>query len=127
MVFQDWRELKAQRPYENGIWDKKKLFEFLVQSCTRTFREQIDEYFAGYRKDEKLAGLLLDFLLDDDYDGSDSQMAAARYLRLMDREVLKKHKDKLCLVQKNEVVWKRPFAEEDSPEWLSKIEGKANE
>lgn len=127
MVFQNWGELEAQRPYENGIWDKTKLFEFLVQSCTRTFREQIDEYFAGYREDEKLAELLLDFLLDDDYDGSDSQMAAVRYLRLMDREVLKKHKEKLRLAQKNEVLWKRPFAEGDSLEWLSINRGKKNE
>lgn len=78
MVFQNWGELEAQRPYENGIWDKTKLFEFLVQSCTRTFREQIDEYFAGYREDEK-------------------------------------------------VLWKRPFAEGDSLEWLSINRGKKNE
>lgn len=67
--------------------------------------------------DEELAELLFSFLLDDDYEGSDSQTGAAFYIAKLNREVLKKKKDKLLLVQKNEVHWKRPFRTNEYLKW----------
>ena len=119
MYFADWDALKAHCPVSGGPWDKEILYEYLVYCCNIKFSEHLDCFFDHYRKDEALAGLLFDFLLDDYYDGSDSQMGAAHQISRMDREVLRKYKDRLLEAQKNEVLWKRPFFREDSDlEWL---------
>ena len=78
----------------------------------------IDTFMEKYQNDEVLAGLLFDFLLDDYYDGSDSQMGAAKYIARLDREVLKKNRELLLKVQQNEIEWRRPFHNEEYLEWL---------
>lgn len=117
MHFRDWEELSKFCPVENGVWNKEYLYEYLVQSCGK-FSKYIDEFMEKYLKDEALAELLFDFLLDDYYDGSDSQMRAARYIARMDKELLKKKRELLLKAQKNEVKWKRPFQDEEYLEWL---------
>lgn len=117
MYFKDWDELSRHCPVENGTWDKEKLYEYLVQSCYHLFG-YIDTFMEKYQNDEVLAGLLFDFLLDDYYDGSDSQMGAAKYIARLDREVLKKNRELLLKVQQNEIEWRRPFHNEEYLEWL---------
>lgn len=73
-MFSHWEELEKLSPVQNGRWDKDRLYEYLVQSCCMTFQEELNRFFHQYEQDRQLAGLLLDFLLDEDYDGSDSQM-----------------------------------------------------
>ena len=73
---------------------------------------------AKYQNDESLADLLFDFLLNDDYDGSDCQIGAAIYIARMDRDLLQRKKDLLLQAQKNEVHWKWPFRENESLDWL---------
>ena len=119
MYFRDWNALRSLRPRENGAWDKEILEEYLIQCCDRRFTAFIDTFLAEYQGDEALAELLLDFLLNDDYDGSDSQMGAARYIIAgMDRAVLKRKKDLLIQAQKSEVFWKRPFQNDEYLAWL---------
>lgn len=118
MYFKNQEELKALSPIEKGIWNKDILQEYLIMSCHRDFKDFVDAFMDRYRKDTALADLLFEFLLNDDYDGSDSQMGAARYLAKMDREVLRSRKDLLLQAQQNEVYWKRPFRDETYLEWL---------
>lgn len=118
MYFRNFDEFKAMQPVKNGIWNKEILKEYLIQSCNRNFKEFIDEFMADYQKDEMLADLLFEFLLNDDYDGSDSQMGAARYIGKMDKALLRSKKDLLIQAQKNEVHWKRPFPHGERLEWL---------
>lgn len=118
MYFRDWEELKKLCPMDNGKWNKEILYEYLVQSCNQELKSQIDNFFLEYQHDEKLAELLFDFLLNDEFDGSDSQMGAAYYIAKMDKELLKKKKELLLQAQNNEVEWKRPFHNDDHLEWL---------
>ena len=118
MYFRDWEELSRLCPIENGIWNKEILYEYLVQSCFLHLTEFIDEFMEKYQKDEALAELLFDFLLDDNYDGSDSQIGAAKYIARLDREILIKNKELLLKAQDNEVEWKRPFHNEGYLEWI---------
>lgn len=118
MYFRNWEELEKLSPVDNGKWNKEILYEYLVWSCNRNFREPIDSFFLKYQQDEKLAELLFDFLLNDEFDGSDSQIGAARYIARLDKELLKKKKGLLLLAQKNEVKWKRPFHNKEYLEWL---------
>ena len=118
MRFNSWDELKKETPFCHGEWDKDKLKEYLIQSCSTDFNLKIRLYFAQFREDENLADLLFSFLLDDDYDGSDSQMGAARVISGMDRRLLRKKKDLLLRAQENEVFWKRPFLHDEHLEWL---------
>ena len=117
MYFKDWDELSKHCPVKNGTWDKEKLYEYLVQSCYH-LSDYIDTFMEKYQNDEVLAGLLFDFLLDDYYDGSDSQMGAAKYIARLDREVLKKNRELLLKAQQNEIEWKRPFHNVEYLEWL---------
>lgn len=118
MLFASWAELEAVPPIVDGVWDKERLYEYLVQSCCTTFKRELDRFFHQYEGDKALAGLLLDFLLDEDYNGSDSQMGAAYYLFRMDRNVLWAEKERLLLAQASEVEWKRPFPGVDRLPWL---------
>lgn len=111
MYFKNWEELKVLHPIEKGIWNKEILYEYLVWSCHRDFRKSIDKFFIEYQQDEKLAEMLFDFLLNDEFDGSDAQMGAAYYVARLDKELLQKKKELLLQAQKNEVEWKRPFKE----------------
>jgi len=118
MYFASVDELKKYEPYINDIWDKEKMYEFLVCYCNIRFEKYIFEYFQDYLEDENLADMLFSFLLDDNYEGSDSQMGAASVISIMDKKVLKKKKDKLLAAQKNEVDARRPFPFDDKLEWL---------
>lgn len=114
MYFSSWEELQKLAPVQDGVWDKDRLAEYLVQSCNISYEKQIDAFFSQYEDDAALADLLFDILLDDDYDGSDSQMGAAHYISKLNRETLKEKKGRLAEAQANEVDWKRPFHDEDS-------------
>lgn len=118
MYFSSPEELEQIVPVCNGIWNKGYLYEYLVWRCNIRFREHIDRFFAGYLTDENLADLLFSFLLDDEYDGSDSQMGAARLLAKMDKQLLQSKKELLQKAQSNEVYWKRPFPNEKDLDWL---------
>ncbi len=118
MYFRTWDELSKFCPIENGIWNKEFLYEYLVQSCCIRLSDFIDQFMENYQNDETLAKLLFEFLLDDQYDGSDSQMGAAKYIARLDRGLLKKNRELLLKVQENEVEWKRPFHDEEYLEWL---------
>ncbi len=117
MYFSSWEELEARTPFQDGAWDMEKLCEYLIQSCSIRFEQQLDSFFANHRSDGTLAGLMLDILISEDYDGSDAQIGAARYLRQMDEAVLQSKREKLQLAQKNGVYWKRPF-QDNPPAWL---------
>lgn len=108
MYYATWAELQNVCPIVDGVWDKERLYEYLVAICHK-FSEQVEAFFMDYRADEALAELLFSFLFDEDYDGSDSQMGAAYVLQKMDRQLLRKKKDLLLKAQANEVEWKRPF------------------
>ena len=72
------------------------------------------DFFKSHYDDKELARILLqDFLLDDGYDDSDSQLGAAVILRRMDKSALAANKELVLLAQQNEVYWKRPLAEDD--------------
>ena len=117
MYYKTWEEWQKACPIIDGIWDKERLYEYLVAIC-HEFSKQIETFFMEYRNDEDLADLLFSFLFDDDYDGSDSQIGAARVLQTMDRQLLKKRKDLLLKAQEKEVAWKRPFPHDKNLEWL---------
>ncbi len=119
MYFTSPEELKSIIPFRDGIWNREYLYEYLVWSCNAEFSQHIDEYFEGYTDNAELADLLFSFLLDDAYDGSDSQMGAAYYIARMERELLKSKKTLLLQAQENEVHWKRPFQSEEYLEWLN--------
>lgn len=118
MYFKDWEELRKLSPIENKTWNKEILYEYLVWSCHRDFAKPINDFFTKYQNDEELAELLFEFLLNTDYDGSDCQMGAARYISKLDKELLRKKKNLLLLAQKNDIVWKRPFHDDKYLEWL---------
>ena len=118
MYFKSIEDLKAIEPVIYGTWNKEYLYEYLVWSCNNRFREYIDAFFANYEDDEKLVDLLFEILLDDYYDGSDSQMGAARYIRKMSRNLLRCKKDLLLKAQGNDVTWKRPFPNDEDLTWL---------
>lgn len=118
MRFNSWDELKKEAPFCNGEWDKDKLKEYLIQSCNKNFELQIELYFAQFRKDGNLANLLFEFLLNEDYDGSDCQIGAAYFIRKLDRSVLKERKELVLKAQENEVFWRRPFQTDDYLKWI---------
>ena len=118
MYFQNWEELKKHCPVQNGFWQKDLLKEYLIQSCNRRFTIQIDTFMARHREDEALAQLLFHFLLNEDYDGSDCQIGAARYIARLDRGLLQKNKVLLLQAQQNNIRWKRPFPNDETLEWL---------
>lgn len=118
MYITSFEELSPIAPFQNGNWDKDHLYEYLVHSCNKHLRHDIDAYFTQFCSDRNLAELLFSFLLDDDYDGSDSQMGAAYYLGRMEHEVLRSCKELLLKAQQNEVFWKRPFPNDEHLQWL---------
>ncbi len=118
MKFNSWDELEKEAPFRDGKWDKCKLKEYLVQSCSRAFGTQLEAYFARFRTDGALADLLFDFLLDDYYEGSDCQMGAAYYIGKLDKTLLRERRESLLKAQANEVRWRRPFQTDDYLEWL---------
>lgn len=118
MRFSSWNELQKLTPVQNGVWNKDRLYEYLVQSCAVSYEKQMSEFFSMYEDDGALADLLFDILLDDDYDGSDCQMGAAHYIARLNRDVLRRKKSRLLEAQANEVYWKRPFQNDDYLKWL---------
>lgn len=109
MYFSSPEELKNIIPICDGVWNKDFLYEYLVWSCNIRFVAYIDRFFSDYLNDENLADMLFSFLLDDYYDGSDSQMGAARLISKLDRQLLEAKKELLLKAQENEVYRKRPF------------------
>lgn len=69
-----WEELERNCPLRDRTWDKALLYEYLVWSCYRDVEEQLHSFFEKHKRDERLADLLFEFLLDEDYDGSESQI-----------------------------------------------------
>lgn len=118
MYITSFEQLAPLAPFQNGHWNQEHLYQYLVYSCNKNLSSKIDAYFAPFCSDRALAELLFSFLLDDDYDGSDSQMGAAYYLRRMDREVLRSCEALLRKAQENEVFWKRPFPNDEHLQWL---------
>ncbi len=120
MYFSSPEELKEIIPICNGVWNKDYLYEYLVWSCNTRFEEYINRFFSDYLNNENLADMLFSFLLDDCYDGSDSQMGAARLIQKLDRQLLRAKKELLLKAQENEVYWKRPFPlGTENLDWLS--------
>ncbi len=125
MGYEDYRtqkakELKQNIPYSNGEWNHKYLYEYLVEVNYNDLCYIPFDFFKPHFDDKELARILLqDFLLDDSYDGSESQLGAAVILRMMDRSALIANKDLVLLAQQNEVYWKRPLAEADDRSWLT--------
>lgn len=114
------KELKQNIPYSNGEWNQKYLYEYLVQVNYDGLDYIVLDFFKTHYDDKELARILLqDFLLDDTYDGSDSQIGAVFILRQMDKSALAANKELVLLAQQNEVYWKRPLAEDDDLSWLS--------
>lgn len=118
MYCENWEVPERDCPLKDGKWDKEALYEYLVWSCSKKFRQPLDDFFSRYQGDRELAGLLFDFLLDDEYDGSDCQMGAAYYIAKLDREILKDKKELLLRAQENTVLWKKPFTDKSYLEWL---------
>lgn len=101
--------LKENPPFNDGEWDKEKLYQYLVYSCCSDTKDYLNKYFAEYTHDENLLKLLFDFLLDDDYDGSDSQMSSAYYIAKMDKALLEKYSGLLEEAGKNPVSARNPL------------------
>lgn len=118
MYFSAPEELNKIIPICDGVWNKDYLCEYLIWSCNIKFEAYVNSFFNSYLSDENLADILFSFLLDDYYDGSDSQMGAAHLISKMDRQVLKAKKELLLKAQGNEVYWKRPFPNAEKLEWL---------
>lgn len=118
MYFYSPEELKRIIPICDGIWNEEYLYEYLVWRGNIKFTEYIDSFFDDYLNDENLADMLFSFLLNDNYDGSDSQMGAARIISKMDRQLLQAKKNLLLQAQGNEVYWKRPFPDAKDLDWL---------
>lgn len=118
MFFSSPEELKGIIPICNGIWNKDYLYEYLVWNSNIRFQEYINCFFDNYLNDENLADMLFSFLLNDDYDGSDCQIGAARLISKMDRQLLQTKKELLFKAQSNEVYWKRPFPNAKNLDWL---------
>ncbi|MDE6677418.1 MAG: hypothetical protein K2K02_00095, partial [Ruminococcus sp.] len=81
----------------------------LVYSCCISTSEYIKEYFSKYTNDENLLKMLFDFLLDEDYDGSDCQISSAYYISRMDKTLLEKYSDLLSEAGKNPVDARNPL------------------
>lgn len=114
------KEIRQNVPYCCGEWNHKFLYEYLVEVNCAPLDYYVLNYFKSYSDDKELARILLqDFLLNDYYDESDSQLGAAVILRMMDRSALIANKELVILAQQNEVFWKKPFAEDDDLSWLS--------
>ncbi len=114
------KEIRQNVPYCCGEWNHKYLYEYLVEVNYAPLDYYILNYFKSYSDDKELAHILLqDCLLNDYYDGSDSQMGAAVILRRMDRSALIANKELVLLAQQNEVFWKKPCAEDDDLSWLN--------
>ncbi len=114
------KELKQNIPYSNGEWNQKYLYEYLVQVNYDGLDYIVLDFFKTHYDDKELACILLqDFLLDDTYEGSESQIGAAFILRQMDKSALAANKELVLLAQQNEVYWKRPIPEDDDLSWLS--------
>lgn len=96
MYYQNWSELKKFNPVKDGKWDQELLYEYLVSSCYKNFRQPLNDFFSSYQNDEALAELLFDFLLNEEYDGSESQIGAAFYLSKFDKTILKRKKICYC-------------------------------
>ncbi len=114
MNYEEWlkehsKYLKENPPFNNNKWNKEMLYEYLVYSCCIDTSEFIDEYFKKYTHDENLLKLLFDFLLDDDYDGSDCQISSAYYIARMDKALLEKYSDLLSETGKNPVDARNPL------------------
>lgn len=113
------RELAENIPYLNGEWSIPKLYEYLVE--VNYGAENISlKFFDQYLADVQLAAILLsEFLLNEDYDGSEAQLGAAVILRKMERSALKANKELVLMAQQNEIYWKRPCDEDDDLKWLT--------
>ncbi|MCM1314072.1 MAG: hypothetical protein NC205_06780 [Prevotella sp.] len=114
MNYEEWikehtKYLKENPPFNNNKWDTEILYEYLVYSCCMDTEEYIKEYFSKYTHDENLLKLLFDFLLNDDYDGSDCQMSSAYYIAQMDKTLLEKYSDLLSEAGKNPVAARNPL------------------
>lgn len=120
MYFSSWTELQKFVPIQNGVWNKERLCEYLIQSCNASFKNYIDQFFSEYETDKDLADMLFDILLEEDYEGSDAQMGAAHYISKLSKQVLRQKKECLLQAQAVEVFWKRPFQNDDYLKWLSK-------
>ena len=118
MRFDSWSDLSRKAPFCGGKWDRDKLKEYLIQSCGQRFRQQIELYFAQFRKDGALADLLFEFLLNEDCDGSDCQIGAAWFIRRLDRDVLRERRALVLKAQENDVFWRRPFQTDDYLSWI---------
>lgn len=120
--YQIQREEKLLRniPLINTEWIIPFLYEYLVEVNYDHERENIAlKFFDQHLSDIQLAKILLEeFLLNDSYDGSESQLGAAVILRKMDKSALVANKDLVLEAQKNEVFWKRPCDENDDLSWL---------
>jgi len=114
------KELKQNIPYSNGEWNQKYLYEYLVQVNYDGLDYIVLDFFKTHYDDKELARILLqDFLLDDTYEGSESQIGAVFILRQMHKSALAANKELVLSAQQNEVYWKRPLAEDDDLSWLS--------
>lgn len=114
------KELKQNIPYSNGEWNHKYLYEYLVEVNSNVLCYIPFDFFKSHLDDKELARILLqDFLLDDSYDGSESQLGAAVILRMMDKSALIANEELVVLAQQNEVYWKRPLADDDDRNWLT--------
>lgn len=114
------RKMLAENvPFSDGKWNIPYLYEYLVEVNYGTENIAL-RFFGHHLENAELAGILLkEFLLNEDYDGSESQLGAAVILRRMDRRALKANKELVLLAQKNEAEWKRPCREDENPdEWL---------
>ena len=120
--YQIQREEKLLRniPLINNEWIIPFLYEYLVEVNYDHERENIAlKFFEQHLSDIQLAKILLEeFLINDSYDGSESQLGAAVILRKMDKSALVANKDLVLEAQKNEVFWKRPCDENDDLSWL---------
>ena len=112
------KQLEVNVPFSNGEWNIPYLYEYLVEVNYGTDNSAL-KFFNNYLANAELAGILIkEFLLNEDYDGSESQLGAAVILRRMDRSALKANKELILLAQKNEVEWKRPCDKDEKPDWL---------
>ncbi len=118
MRYETWEALRQDCPLREGVWDQERLKEYLIQSCNVRFARPLEAFFAKHREDEALGDLLFDFLLCDDYDGSDCQIGAAQVIRELDRALLRKKRALVLRAQENAVFWKRPFRPEEDLSWL---------
>lgn len=117
MYYTNWKELMQNSPIKDKQWNKEILYEYLVSSCYKDFKKPLDDFFSNYQNDEVLAEILFEFLLNDEYDGSESQIGAAYYISRFEKNVLKKKRALLLQAQENEILWKRPF-QHNNLEWL---------